>query len=312
MLRWAIIGAAACVILAIAAVCILVMRPQTQVPMVGLSQPDGKTQAYTVTPADLGPAQTYSLEKYRQFLRDFVDERGLVDYGRLKRQRSHIKDLLKDLNQLSPNRYRNWPPNDQIAFWINAYNIQALKIITDNYPIQGSRWLIPIYGQDSIRHIKGLKTEYKFLVMDEEFTLAEVEERIFRQQFQEPRVFLALTTLSLSGPALNKEPYYGPRLDDQLNDQAKRFLSDPKGLQIDREGRRLRLSALFQSTWHGEDFVRNYAIDRKFKAQPPYLRAVLNFVCPFMGPVDREFLEVENYSVEFTRFDWTLNDGSKQ
>lgn len=268
----------------------------------------------STAPLAAGPAEPhlYGFGKYRQILVEFVNDKGLVDYGRLKRQRSQIKEVLNDLAQLATAQYRDWSKSDQIAFWINAYNIQALKIITDNYPIQGSRWLVPIYGRDSIRHIKGLKTEYKFLVMDEQFTLAELENRIFHQQFQDPRVFLALTTMSLSGPALRTEPYCGSQLDEQLNDQARRFLSDPKGLQVDREKSQVWLSALFQATWHGEDFIRDYGINRKFKDQPPYLRAVMNFACPFLGDVDRDFLEVGNYSVGFIPFDWTVNDDKRR
>ena len=185
-----------------------------------------------------------------------------------------------------------------------------LKIITYNYPIKGSLWLNPIYGPNSIRHIKGIRSRYKFIVMDEEFTLEEVEERFFRKEFDDPRIFFAIASASLSSPPLRNEPYYGHKLDEQLDDQARKFLSSPLAFRIDRERQRVYLSAIFQSSSYGDEFVKKFAIDRKFKEQEPTTRAVLNFITGYVSQGDVSFLEVGNYSVHYIRYDWTINDGS--
>jgi len=146
--------------------------------------------------------------------------------------------------------------------------------------------------------------------MDEEFTLSEVERRFFRQKFDEPRVFFAISHASLSSPPLRNEPYYGHKLYEQLDDQAKRFLSNLGGFRIGRNEQTVYLSAILQSTWYGKDFISKYGTDKKFKDQQPPTRAVLNLAINYISQQDVSFLEVENYSVKYITYDWRLNDGS--
>jgi len=249
-------------------------------------------------------------DKCADILKNDVDDKGMVDYSTLRRKRLQLKTLLDEFHELDPNLYNSWPKEDKIALWLNAYNIQMLNIITDNYPIEGSRWLNPFYGPNSIRHIKGIWTKYKFLVMDEEFTLSAINKSFFRKEFDDPRIFFAISNACLSSPPLRNEPYYGYKLDEQLEDQTKKFLSSPLAFRIDREKERVYLSAMFQISSYGREFVKRFAIDRKFKDQTPTTRAVLNFICNYISEQDVSFLEVGNYIVKFMSYDWTINDGS--
>ncbi len=250
-------------------------------------------------------------DKFVEFFKTHVNDNGMVNYKALKRKRPELKNLLDEFDHLDPNEYNRWPKEDKIAFWLNAYNLQMLKIITDNYPIQGSRWLNPFYGPNSIRHIKGIWTDYKFIVMDEEFTLAVVDQRFFRKEFAEPTVFFALSHASLSSPPLGNEPYYGDKLHQQLQNQTKRFLANPLAFRIDRQNKKVYLSAIFQDAWHGKEFISKFGTDKKFKDQDPVTRAVLNFITNYLSRQDIDFLEVENYSVKYLKYDWTINDGSQ-
>ena len=251
-------------------------------------------------------------DKFTDILKTFVDDKGMVDYKTLRRKRLQLKALLQEFDNLDPNEYRTWPKEDKIAFWLNAYNIQMLKIITDNYPIKSSRILrlYPGWGPNSILHIKGIWTNYKFLVMDEEFTLSEIDRRFFRKEFGDPRIFFAISRASLSGPPLRNEPYYGHKLNEQLDDQARWFLSSPLAFRIDKEKQRVYLSSLFQSSSYGKEFISKFAIDKKFKDQEPTTRAVLNFITNYVPDDKVSFLEVGKYSVKFMKYDWTINDGS--
>jgi hypothetical protein len=165
-----------------------------------------------------------------------------------------------------------------------------------------------LWGPDSIRHIDGIWDKYKFIAMKEQFTLKEFEQRFFRNEFGDPRVFFAMSCASISGPPLRNEPYYGPRLNEQLDGQVGKFLASPVAFRIDRQKRIVYLSSLFHPTWFGKEFVTAYGTDKKFKDQPPYLRAVLNFVANYLSEQDRAFLETENYSVQYITYNWTLND----
>ncbi len=266
-----------------------------------------------VEPNDLKikPAVSFH-DKCADVLKTFVDDKGMVDYKTLRRKRLKLKSLLQEFDNLDPNEYRTWANEDKIAFWLNAYNIQMLKIITDNYPIRSSRILrlYPGWGPNSILHIKGIWTNYKFLVMDEEFTLSEIDKRFFRREFDDPRIFFAVFNAGLSSPPLRNEPYYGYKLNEQLDDQVRWFLSSSLAFRTDKEKRRVYLSSLFQSSSYGREFISKFAIDKKFKDQEPAIRAVLNFITNYVSRDKVSFLEVGNYSVKFMKYDWTINDGS--
>ena len=272
-----------------------------------------RVEPNNVEPNDLKlkPAVSFH-DKCAEVLNNFVDDKGMVDYKTLRRKRLKLKALLEEFDTLAPNVYSSWPKEDKIAFWLNAYNIQMLKIITENYPIKSSRILrlYPGWGPNSILHIKGIWTDYKFLVMDEEFTLSEIDKRFFRKEFDEPRIFFAISRASLSSPPLRNEPYYGYKLNEQLDDQARRFLSSPLAFRTDREKQRVYLSSLFQSSSYGKEFISKFAIDKKFKDQEPTTRAVLNFITNYVPDDKVSFLEVGKYSVKFMKYDWTINDGS--
>lgn len=245
-------------------------------------------------------------------LKDYVDDKGMVDYSMLKLKRYHLKTVLDKFDRLKVDEYNSWPKEDKIAFWINAYNMQMLNIIVKNYPIKTSRIFSLFWGPKSIRHIEGdingIWNNYKFIVMDEEFTLGEIERRIFCKEFDEPRVFFALSRASLSGPPLRNEPYYGYKLHKQLDDQTRKFLANPRGFRIDKDTGVVYISALLQPSWFGDEFVGKYATDKKFKDKKSATRAVLNFITNYVSAQDVSFLEVENYSVRYITYNWTLNE----
>jgi len=264
-------------------------------------------------PADLKPLPAVSFhDKCANILKEFVNNKGMVDYKSLRRKRLELRAVLQEFNKLERREYESWPRQDKIAFWINLYNLQKLRIITDNYPIKPSSRILTIFyrGTNSIRHIEEKITGYKFLVMDEEFTFSTIEKRFFRDEFDDPRIFFAISSACLSSPSLRNQPYYGNNLSQQLDKQTEKFLSSPLAFGIDREKQKVYLSALFQSSWYGRDFIKKFAIDRKFKDQPAETRAVLNFITNYISKENVTFLETGNYTIKYMTYDWTINDGS--
>jgi len=255
-------------------------------------------------------------DKCASILSTYVSSTGTVDYKNLKRKKPELIQTLNEFRTLDPNIYNSWHREDKIAFWINAYNMQMLKIIVDNYPIESSRVNRLWWPLNSVRHIPPSDVlgtakwdSCKFIVMNEEFTLSEIEKRFFIKEFDEPRTFLAVSYASLSGPPLRNVPYSGLNLNQQLDDQIKRFLTTSRyALEIDKQGQVVYLSAIFDATWHGNSFIGKYGTDKKFKEQPPAIRAVLNFITGYIPQQDVDFLEVGNYSVKYINYDWRLNE----
>ena len=258
--------------------------------------------------------ETFTAPFYREYakiLKTYVLENGLVDYSTLDRRRLDLKAILMDLDELDPNVYQGWSNDEKLAFWINAYNLKMLDIITRNYPIRSSWWLRLTWPPSDIRHIKDIWTGYKFIVMDEEFTLDAVERRFFREMFDDPRAYLAITYASRSSPSLRRTPYRGEGIDRQLDQHVKGFLDGPQGIEIDRRDRVVRLPALFKPSWRGKEFVSRYGTDKKFKNRDSETRAVLSFLARYLPAEEVYFLEVENYRIEYRNFDWRLNDTSR-
>ena len=257
------------------------------------------------------PATSFH-DKCAGILKEFVNDKGMVNYKGLRRKRLEQRALLQEFNKLDPSEYESWSREDKIAFWINVYNLQKLRVVTDNYPIEPSSRILTIFyrGTNNIRHIEGKITGHKFLVMDEEFAFATIEKSFFRSEFNDPRIFFAASYACLSSPPLRNEPYYGDNLNEQLDEQTRRFLSSPLAFSIDRGKQKVYLSALFQSSWYGREFVQKFAIDRKFKDQPAEIRAVLNFITNYISKENVTFLETGNYTIKYMTFDWTINDSS--
>jgi len=246
------------------------------------------------------------------FLGKYVDQQGLVDYRALSRKKLEVAELLDKFKVLSRDDYNSWSKDDKLALWINGYNLEFIKIILGNYPIESTRALRLFWPPNSIKHIKGIWDDYKFIIMEEEFTLREIETKYFVKEFGDPRVIFAIYYGSASGPPLRNEAYCGATLTAQLDDQVKKFLESGQAFKIDRENQKVLLSSIFSSTWYGGRFIGSYGTDLKFKQQTPEVRAVLNFLTKYISPQEVSFLETGNYTVEFMRYDWTLNERAGQ
>jgi hypothetical protein len=268
------------------------------------------------SPIETKPTDVFNV-KFAPIFETYINDEGLVDYSTLRRKKSELRNLFRELAELKPAVYEKWTTPEKIAFWINTYNLKMLDIIISNYPIESSRVHRLLWPPSSIRHIPPRNevgppkwNSYKFIVMDEEFTLTEIERRFFRNQFNDPRIFLALTLASKDSPPLRNEPYLGQSLDKQLNDQSKKFLASPSGFRFDRDKNRVLLSVVFEPSlpWYGKEFLKKYSIDKKFKSQPPAVRAVLNFATGYLPEAAVNYLETGNYEVRYKTYDWRLNE----
>ncbi len=259
------------------------------------------------------PPQVDFHEKCAPILTTYVDTTGMVDYPNLKRRRVELRDLLQEFKNLDQNKYKSWPREDKIAFWINAYNIQLLNIIIENYPIESDPFSrIFKWPPDSVRYIdrklSGIEKQ-KFNIMNEEFTLERIERRFFHEQFNEPKAFLALFHGGLSGPSLLNKPYYGKTLYQQLEEQIKKTLLHSESFTIDSDKHIVYLHSILQpESWYGNYFLDKYKIEKWFKDQTPEVRAVINFLTEYLTEQQVNYLKFENYTVKFSPYNWRLNE----
>lgn len=183
-----------------------------------------------------------------QMLKKYVSDEGWVDYKGWQKDREGLKTYLEILS--------NNPPDDslrtaeeQLAYWINAYNAFTIALILENYPLESITDLHPAF------YIPGVNTVWhkKFFKIDGvETSLDEIEHKILRVKFEEPRIHFAIVCASYSCPKLRNEAYRASRLEQQLQEQAVAFINDPIRNQLSEN--KIKISKIFK--WFKGDFTK--------------------------------------------------------
>ncbi len=245
-------------------------------------------------------------EAWGQLLSKFVIN-SRVDYARLKKHPGLLKQSLKEFSRVSRQTFGKWDRKDQIAFWINAYNLFTIKAIVDDYPPKGGNLLYP---RVSIRQIGRVWVMTVYRAAGQRVSLSQIEHDILRGVFKEPKIHFALVCASLGCPPITTVPYEGETLDEMMEQQIRNYLSDAEhGLRWDEESRTLSLSEIF--SWFGEDFGYYYTVHKLFPDLPRKKRNVLNFIWEFIPEELQKSLTADEFKVTFLDYDWSLNDRSK-
>lgn len=246
-----------------------------------------------------------SLDGYASVLKTYVTEKGMVNYQALLAKKAPLDAFAASLGTLEPQAYEALKEPEKIALLLNAYNALTLEAILSNYPIKPSLSGSVLYPRNSIRQIPGVWDKLEFQVLGKATTLDNIEHQMLRKQFAEPRIHMALVCASMGCPTLRAEPYIAERLSEQLDDQTRKFLSDPLKFRIDRQARTVYLSPLFK--WYGGDFVGKYGTD-KFAGHNDAERAVLNYFGTVLPPSESEFLNQDKFEIKYLDYDWSLNE----
>ncbi|MDZ7629767.1 MAG: DUF547 domain-containing protein [Gemmatimonadaceae bacterium] len=214
---------------------------------------------------------------------------GLVNYDAFKAS-PEFSGYLRLLAATNP---APLPRAEQLAFWINAYNAYTIQLIN----VKGER--------ESIRNVnkslgflkfKGPWSEAFAVVGGKTYTLDDIEQRIIRPTFREPRIHFALVCAAIGCPPLRSEAYTGARLEAQLHDQAVIFLTrSPSKNRVDVGNRTVYRSQVFSFSDYMNDFGGSESAVGRFIAR--YYPA---------GP-EKALLESGEFSVVKTAYDWSLN-----
>lgn len=221
---------------------------------------------------------------FSKVLRTHV-KHGLVDYSALKSNPDDLDAYLGLVGNVSKNDFDRWTQNEQIAFLLNAYNAHTLRLIIMNYPVASIKkiggWFSGPWDQEIV-HLFG-KT----------ITLATVEHKMLRTDYNEPRIHFAMVCAALGCPSLRDEAYRGDNLEEQLWDQGRRFLSATNKNRVDAKRRVIHLSPIFD--WFEKDFEKKAG-------------SVIEFIRPFLPDTKAEALKKGGFSIQYTEYDWSLND----
>lgn len=170
--------------------------------------------------------------------------------------------------------------NDKLVYYINAYNALAMKgIINGKSPSN-------FIG----RQIFFKSTKFK--VAGGENNLHNIEHEILRK-LDEPRIHFAIVCASSSCPKIRGDVFSAAKLDEQLDDNTRRFINDPTRNRYDKKEKIAYLSQIFK--WFAEDFEASAGSAQKFVAK-------------YVSDLDvAKEMATEGYKVKFLDYSWNLN-----
>jgi hypothetical protein len=225
--------------------------------------------------------QPPSHQAWDALLKKWVDAEGMVNYKGFIQDKEKLQQYLDLLSNTPPDPNR-WSEAEQLAYWINAYNAFTVKLIADNYPVKSIEDLHPTLNIPMLNTVWHKKF---FKIGGRESSLDEIEHKILRKQFEEPRIHFAIVCASFSCPPLRREAYTAAALNRQLEEQARRFINDPGRNKIGTD--KAELSKIF--SWFEGDFTKRGS-----------LVAFLNrYASPPLAP---------NAKIRYMEYDWRLNE----
>jgi hypothetical protein len=249
------------------------------------------------------PSTVEPLHRPLDQILDLYVRDGLVYYKALQSERGRFDRYVASLNVPAPT-YEGWSREQQMAFWVNAYNAFVLRTVIDHYPIRGKS---PQYPSNSIRQIPGAFEKTKHAAAGRSLTLDEIEKEVL-PAFKEPRLYLALGRGAVGSGRLRSEAFSADRLNAQLESVAADAMMQKEIVHIDRTTGTLAVTPIL--SWRETEFVAAYDKGQSgpFAQRSPIERAIIAFIQPRLLPLEKEFIQQNEFRVTFQSFDWRLND----
>jgi hypothetical protein len=215
------------------------------------------------------------------------DSINRVDYAAFTPDdKAALERYIQSLAALSISRYNR---AEQMAYWINLYNALTVEVIVDHYPVDSIRAIDISPGLFS----DGPWGKKLIEVEGEELSLDDIEHRVLRPIWRDPRIHYAVNCASLGCPDLQIEPFRGATIDAQLDAAARAYVNHPRGVLV--EGDDLVVSSIYD--WFMDDFGASErdVIEHLRSHADAELKAAL-----------RRFTTIDE-----DRYDWDLNDAGR-
>ena len=173
---------------------------------------------------------------WNSILQRFVSSDGKVDYSGIKGDK-RFSEYLLTLGGSHPDD--SWSRQEQMSFWINAYNAFTVQLITQNMPLKSIKDIENPWGR-------------KFISIEgKAYSLNDIENNILRPQFKDPRIHFAVNCASKSCPILQNRAFTAGNLESMLESATRAFVNDPRmnTLSVNE----IQISNIFD--WYKDDFT---------------------------------------------------------
>lgn len=235
------------------------------------------------------PASTRAIDHgaWDNFLATYVkrDQEGInrVSYANVSDQDK--SDLEAYLGALSGVAIRTHNKSEQLAYWINLYNAVTIKVVLDHYPVQSIKDIGISPGLFSVGPWGRKLVE----IEGEPLSLDDIEHRILRPIWKDPRIHYAVNCASIGCPNLALEAYTAANTERLLQQGAADYINHSRGVTVTRRG--LTVSKIYD--WFMEDFGGD---------EEGIVDHLLEFADTELAGQIRSSNGIDRY-----RYDWSLN-----
>lgn len=262
---------------------------------------------FLLSGTDLQAAPAFDHSSWDAFLKKFVNEKGEVNYRAVKADPALLQDYLKSLMAVDSRAMSEWPREETIAYWLNAYHAALVKLVVEHYP-QSSVQKIPGFWD-----IEGVRFDAKKKDQKERqsFSLNDIRMKCLLGVFRDEKVHLALSMAARGGPRLSREAFTGPKVEGQLFILTRQFVKNTAFVDVEPGRKKIRISRLFK--WYAQDFKLDFGIPEPIGKFTSTETAVLSFLAHYLEDESKEeYLQEGRYKIEYPDFDWSLNDWKAQ
>ena len=226
--------------------------------------------------------------KWDQFLKRQIiatqDGVHRVAYGVVSdTDRKLLQEYVSEMSEIPVSKLDR---REQFAYWINFYNAMTVAIVLEHYPAASIRDIDISPGLFS----DGPWGRKVATIENTPLSLDDIEHRILRPIWRDPRIHYAVNCASIGCPNLAASAYRPERLEEQLNAAARSYVNSNRGVNF--IGDDLIVSRIYD--WFAGDFGDSES-------------DILDHIRLFASPALRDRLsgrtEIDGYV-----YDWALND----
>lgn len=237
--------------------------------------------------------ESFPFDALDRVLKKYVNDQGRVDYQGLAQDRDDLDLFLSCVARYGPEQTPEMFPSvkDKHAYYINAYNALVLSNVLSRYPVE------------NIDKIKiNFFYETQFIVDGQTINLYDLENKIVRPVFKDPRSHFALNCGARGCPQLPREVFLGETLDEQLDRETKKFVLEERNARV--EGNIVYISDI-PCNFYPDDFIEY----EKAQGQNPANKreAILSYFNRYR-PADQQLPDPSSVKMKCIPYDWTSND----
>lgn len=223
----------------------------------------------------------FNYSDYDNLLRSYVSADGLVDYEGLRA--TSLEELQKFLDQISNVKLKGATDQEQIAFWINAYNAHVLQQVLVHRQTKRLDEIANFY-------------DTPLTIAQGSYSLKDIREKVLRQKTTDPRIHFVLANGALGSPRLRNYAILPSTLEARLREASTEFANSPKYVRL--QGDQLYICRVMQ--WYADDF-------KVFGGAANYLNRLIDAGLRKDATAVKQHL-ITAYDKAIFEFDWTVND----